>query len=1104
MSALLLGVGASAVAQPLRAVGLDISYWNCGTSSGGIGQANFNTGYSSDNRQFVFIRATRGGTTGVDQHQGTPGGGTTATHSHRYDDSRFVQKSGYATTAGMDAGPYHFAPTDDLGNTGSDEADHFIQMAGAWMRPGYLMPMFDQEAGSGSDTLVQFAMDFSDRIYAMMQIRPCIYINGNYSSIFQGATQARRDAIAKPWAYTPSVISPDFPMLWDARYYPTGTDPNTIPIQTGNPKDNPTTLSTMYGPWDDYGNLEPWSFWQYSSIVSIPGFNNVDSTDDGDVSHGDIEYVRNYLVPAVWWTDLSGDWSTLANWNSGQAVVAPVTPPDQAPPYATGPVPTPRLPGASGSGPDSGQYDTVILERTNANITVTLSSGAYNIRKLYMREALNITGGSLTINYNPNYRANDSTLVFHGGTNSAQFSGPVALSGGASLSVHTLQVDATQTFTLGPGTLAFNTIKLMPHSTTPAKILMNGDVTLNSVATNGPVIANGAGSGSSGKLDLGAATRAFNVPSAVTIFVKVPVSNGGLAKTGTGTMRLDIANTYAAGTTISAGALEGSVAGSVPGNVTNTAGTLKLDTTTTMASGATLALANSPAASAVNLNFSGTQTISALYFGTTRKAAGTWAASAASHNNAAFSSSGILNVTTGPASITTLSRTSGSSPSTYGDSLTFTATVTGNAPGGTVQLKVDGVAVGSPVTLISGSASLVISTLSVSGSPHLVAAYYNGDDNNGLSDSSASPVSQVITAKPLTANLTGTVSKTYNGTTAAALAAGNYSLPGVVGGDTVNLNNPSSGTYDTRNIGTGKTVNVSGLAISGPASTNYTLSSTSASAAIGTISKTNLTLMAVANTKSYDGAINAAATPIVTVGSIQTGDSTSGWTETYDTKDVGTNKTLTASGTVIDGNGGANYNVTFANNNSGVITALATSCSLASSENPSASGSNVTFIASVNGAPPAADLPTGNVIFSANGAPFATNALVSGSIGASTASLPSGTNAMTAEYLGDGNFLGSTGALNQVVTSSVTCSQTNAVLSMADNHDGTFTLTFVGTPQAQYYVLASSDLAAPMTSWTPLADSTNTVTNVNGLWQFTVTNTAPQQFYRGTAIVPCP
>jgi autotransporter-associated beta strand protein len=918
VSAILLGAGTHSLAQPVRVLGVDISYWNCGSS--GISQANWTTGYATGNRQFAQIRSTRGGTTGVDQAQGTPGGGTLATLSHRYDDSRFIQNITRATAAGMVAGPYHFARPDVAGNTGTDEADHFIQMAGAFMRPGYVMPMYDMEAGGASDAQAQFAIDFSDRIYAVTQIRPCIYVGGSYCSSLQGTTTAHRNSLAQPAAYTPSVVGPAYPMLWNPRYA------TTYNLQTDNPKDS---YAGFYGPWDDYGDPQPWAFWQYNSSQSIPGFNAVDAGIDGDVSHGDIEYVRNYLVPAVWWNDSSGDWRTLANWNSGQTVVAPVTPPDQAPPYATGPLPIARLPGASGSDPTSGQYDTVILERPNANITVTLSTGTYNIRKLYMRETLNLTGGSLTINYDPTYRADDSSTVLHAGPISAQFSGPVTLSGSASLSVPTLQVDAAQTFTLTGGTLTFNTINLMPDSTSPAQIVLGGGVNLSAFSGSSATVMNGAGAGSSGRIDLGGATRAFNIASGVDLFVEVPIANGGLTKSGLGTMHLDTANTYSGGTTITAGTLEGGVASSIPGNVTANAGTLKLDNASALASGATLTLPSLPGAGAVNLSFPGTQSISALYFGTTRKAAGTWAASVTTHNNAAFAGSGILNVTTGPGSITAVTRTSGSSPSPYGNSLTFTATITGNAPGGTVQFKVDGVAVGGPVTLVGGLASLVTSTLSVTGSPHQITAYYNGDDNNNPSDSSASPVAQVITA-------------------------------------------------------------------------------------------------------------------------------------------------------------------------------LTTSCLLAPSVNPSAPGSNVTFIAAVNGVPPAADLPTGNVVFSANGSPFATNALDSGSISADTASLPLGTNAVTAQYVGDAKFLGSTGSVAQVVQLSVTCGQTNALLSMTDNLNGTFTLTFVGTLQAEYYLSTSPDLAAPLTNWAPVVGSTNTVTNVNGLWQFTVTNTTPQQFYRSVAVVPCP
>src|SRR6185436_16032599 len=206
---------------------------------------------------------------------------------------------------------------------------------------------------------------------------------------------------------------------------------------------------------------------------SIPGFNTVDATVDGDVSHGDIEYVKDFMVPAVWWNDSSGDWGTMANWNSGQPIgshasgnpfpTAPYTAPGQYPLVSGYTIPTPRLPGTAGSGPaiTSGVNDTLILERANANITATLSSGTYNIRKLYMRETLDITGGSLTINYDPLYNFNvNVTDSLRSGPLSAQFTGPVSMSGSAALTVPALQIDASQTFTLAGGTVTFNKITL--------------------------------------------------------------------------------------------------------------------------------------------------------------------------------------------------------------------------------------------------------------------------------------------------------------------------------------------------------------------------------------------------------------------------------------------------------------------------------------------------------------------------------------------------------------------------------------------------------------------------------------------------------------------
>ena len=69
--------------------------------------------------------------------------------------------------------------------------------------------------------------------------------------------------------------------------------------------------------------------------------------------------------------------------------------------------------------------------------------------------------------------------------------------------------------------------------------------------------------------------------------------------------------------------------------------------------------------------------------------------------------------------------------STYGQSVSFTVKVSGAAsvPQGTVQFLVDGIDLGSPVTLSGGSATSTSTTLLGAGS-HIIQADYSGDANN--------------------------------------------------------------------------------------------------------------------------------------------------------------------------------------------------------------------------------------------------------------------------------------------------------------------------------------------------------------------------------------
>ena len=100
-----------------------------------------------------------------------------------------------------------------------------------------------------------------------MGIRPGIYVNGNYTAnILQTASVSLRDQLAKPAANSPSVVAPAYPTLWVARW-PNQANPNAINVQGTNPKD---TYAGFYGPWDDYGDPQPWAFWQYASTGRLP------------------------------------------------------------------------------------------------------------------------------------------------------------------------------------------------------------------------------------------------------------------------------------------------------------------------------------------------------------------------------------------------------------------------------------------------------------------------------------------------------------------------------------------------------------------------------------------------------------------------------------------------------------------------------------------------------------------------------------------------------------------------------------------------------------------------------------------------------------------
>jgi autotransporter-associated beta strand protein len=260
--------------------------------------------------------------------------------------------------------------------------------------------------------------------------------------------------------------------------------------------------------------------------------------------------------------------------------------------------------------------------------------------------------------------------------------------------------------------------------------------------------------------------------------------------------------------------------------------------------------------------------------------------------------------------------------STYGASLSFTATVS----------AVAGPSLSGPVAFYDGNpasggtllqtiplngqdqAIYTTTTLNVAGSPHQIYAVYGGSSYYAGSGASQ-PASVTISPATITVSLTGTVSKVYDGTTAATLSAGNYQLSGVLGTSVVTLNDPTSGTYDTKDVGSGKVVSVTGLSISGRDAANYTLASSSISGPFGVITALPLTVTGItAAAKVYDGTTAATIdTGGAALSGVLPGDAvnlvTTGATGSFTDPNAGTNKPVDVTGLSLSGAEAGDYSI---------------------------------------------------------------------------------------------------------------------------------------------------------------------------------------------------
>ena len=151
-------------------------------------------------------------------------------------------------------------------------------------------------------------------------------------------------------------------------------------------------------------------------------------------------------------------------------------------------------------------------------------------------------------------------------------------------------------------------------------------------------------------------------------------------------------------------------------------------------------------------------------------------------------------------------------------------------------------------------------------------------------------------------------SKTYDATTVATLS-GTASVT-AIGGDVVSLSGTGTGTFADKNVGSGKSVTVSGYTLSGTDAGNYNLVAPSNLTA--SISKATVTVGGIsAADKVYDATTTAQITGTATVAALA-GDSVSvsgSGVGSFADKNVGSGKSVTVGGFTLSGADAGNYDL---------------------------------------------------------------------------------------------------------------------------------------------------------------------------------------------------
>ena len=312
---------------------------------------------------------------------------------------------------------------------------------------------------------------------------------------------------------------------------------------------------------------------------------------------------------------------------------------------------------------------------------------------------------------------------------------------------------------------------------------------------------------------------------------------------------------------------------------------------------------------------------------------------------------------------------------------------------------------------VNGETGATVGLVTLSGTTHTAAGSYPTDSWSLTGGANYNDISSTTISNNIgkaTASVTVTpYAVTYDGSahtaTVAVISGVNGETNATVGTVSLSTTHTNVGTYSSDSWSFTGTANYNDIG---------------STAITDTISQTNLIITANHQNKAYG---TTQSTPVTgssafTPAGLQNGETVGSVTLTYGaggiaaTDAAGSTSTITpsaATGGTFDIN---NYNLTY---NPGTLTVVqaSTSVGATSTNNPSGFKDAVAFLATLP-----ADA-TGSVVFSSTNGPISTNSISSGSVSSlSITNLPRGTNVITVAYLGDGNYLGSSTNLDQIVT----------------------------------------------------------------------------------------